>query len=50
MKNNPAFVDDVMNQTEMFVFPEKNYTFIVKLDGTKKAIEAAKKCNMEANS
>ncbi|PRY19786.1 hypothetical protein CLV78_11829 [Aliiruegeria haliotis] len=48
LTDNPNFVDDVMNQKEMIVYPEETYAWIVSLDGTKKAIEAARKCNMEA--
>lgn len=50
LTNNPNFVNDVMNQREMIIFPEETYAWLVSLDGTKKAIEAARKCNMEAGS
>ena len=43
--DNPMFVKDIEQQYEMIVFPEKDYTFIVDLAGTKKAIEMARECN-----
>ncbi len=49
LTNNPQFVEDVMKKYEMIVFPEDSYAFSVSLDGTLKAIEAARKCNMEQN-
>jgi hypothetical protein len=49
LTNNPGFVEDVMKKYEMIVFPEDSYAFTVSLDGTLKAIEAARKCNMEQN-
>ena len=50
LANNPNFVEDVMKRYEMIVFPEDAYAFPVSLDGTMKAIEAARKCNMEVGS
>ncbi len=47
LANNPQFVDDVMKKHEMIVFPEKEFAFGVNLDGTFKAIEAARECNTE---
>ncbi|MDV7144314.1 hypothetical protein R3X27_16655 [Tropicimonas sp. TH_r6] len=47
LTNNPNFVEDVMRQREMLVFPKETYAWLVSLDGTMKAIEAARKCNME---
>lgn len=47
LTNNPKFVEDVMKQREMIVFPEETYVWVIGLDGTMKAIEAARKCNME---
>ncbi|WP_068113372.1 hypothetical protein [Tropicimonas marinistellae] len=47
LTNNPNFVEDIMKQYEMVVFPEDTYAWIVSLDGTMKAIEAARKCNLE---
>ncbi|WP_170332539.1 hypothetical protein [Ruegeria arenilitoris] len=50
LANNPQFVDDVMKKYDMTVFPEKEFAFTVNLDGTLKAIEAARKCNQEQTS
>ncbi len=50
LANNPNFVEDVMKKYDMTVFPEKEFAFDVSLDGTFKAIEAARKCNMEQSS
>lgn len=47
LANTPHFVEDVMKQHEMLIFPEETYAWIVSLDGTMKAIEAAMECNME---
>ena len=47
LSDDPQFVTDIAQQYEMIVFPEKEYTFAVNLDGTKKAIEMAQKCNTE---
>ncbi len=47
LTNNPAFVEDVMKQREMLIFPEETYSWVVGLGGSMKAIEAARKCNME---
>ncbi|MDV7143744.1 hypothetical protein R3X27_13740 [Tropicimonas sp. TH_r6] len=49
LTNNPNFVEDVMKKYDMIVFPEDSYAFTVSLEGTLKAIEAARKCNMELN-
>lgn len=45
LSDDPQFVEDIAQQYEMVVFPEKAYTFIVDLTGTKKAIEMARECN-----
>jgi len=45
LANNPDFVDDVMNRENMIVMPETTFAFEISLDGTKKAIEAARACN-----
>lgn len=45
--DDPQFVEDIKQQREMVVFPETNYSFSINLHGTKKAIEAAVKCNSE---
>ncbi|NOD34870.1 MULTISPECIES: hypothetical protein [unclassified Ruegeria] len=50
LANNAQFVDDVMKKYEMTVFPEKEFAFTVSLDGTLKAIEAARTCNSEQSS
>ncbi len=50
LANNPQFVEDVMKKYDMTVFPEKESGFTVSLDGTLKAIEAARACNTEQNS
>jgi len=47
LSDDPLFVEDIAQQYEMIVFPEKEYTFVVDLTGTKKAIEMARKCNSE---
>ncbi len=47
LTNNPHFVEDVMKQYEMLIFPEETYAWIVGLDGTMKAMEAATECNIE---
>ena len=47
LSDNPQFVEDIAQQYEMIVFPDKKYTFIVDLTGTKKAIEMGRKCNAE---
>ena len=50
LANNPVFVEDVMKKYDMVVFPEHENTFVVSLDGTLKAIEAARVCNAEQSS
>ena len=50
LANNPNFVNDVMKKYVMTVYPEDANTFDVSLDGTFKAIEAARKCNEEQSS
>ncbi|MFC3613209.1 hypothetical protein ACFORG_05500 [Lutimaribacter marinistellae] len=47
LTDDPEFVEQVRKQYVMTVFPEKEYAFSVNLDGTFKAIEAARKCNEE---
>lgn len=47
LTDNPQVIEDVARQHVMVVFPETAYTFAVNLDGTFKALEAAKKCNEE---
>ncbi len=43
--DSPMFVKDIEQQYEMIVFPETDYSFVVDLAGTKKAIEMARECN-----
>lgn len=43
--DNPMFVKDVEQQYEMIVFPETDYSFVVDLAGTKKAIAMGRECN-----
>lgn len=43
--DNPMFVKDIEQQYEMIVFPEKEYSFVVDLTGTKKAIALGRECN-----
>ncbi len=50
LANNPNFVEDVMKKYVMTVYPEDANTFDVSLDGTFKAIEAARQCNAEQAS
>ena len=47
LSDDPQFVEDIAQQYEMIVFPEKTYGFVVDLTGTKKAIEMARECNAE---
>lgn len=48
--DNPDFVADVQKRYNMVVFPKKEGAFSVSLDGTLKAIEAARKCQTEQSS
>lgn len=50
LANNPDFVDDIMKRYAMTVYPDDANSFDVSLDGTFKAIEAARKCNAEQPS
>jgi hypothetical protein len=45
VSNDPQFVTDIMQQYEMLVLPETEFAFAINLDGTMKAIEAARECN-----
>lgn len=47
LANNPQFVEDIMKRYTMIVMPEDEYAFVVSLDGTMKAIEAARACTAE---
>jgi hypothetical protein len=44
LSDSPMFVKDIEQQYEMIVFPETEYSFVVDLTGTKKAIEMAREC------
>jgi len=50
LTNNPDFVEDVMKSYNMIVMPEDEFAFVVSLDGTFKAIEAARECTAEQSS
>ena len=50
LADNAQFIDDIMTKYPMIVFPEASYAFEINLDGTFKAIEAARKCNEEQMS
>ena len=45
LSDSPQFAEDIAQQYEMLVFPETEYSFIVDLSGTKKAMEMARACN-----
>lgn len=45
--NNPDFVEDIMRQYTMVIFPEKQYAFTVDLEGTFRGIEMVRKCQYE---
>lgn len=44
LSDDPQLVQDIMQQYEMIVLPETQFAFAVNLDGTMKAIEAAREC------
>ncbi len=48
LANNPKFVEDVQRRYNMIVMPDSNFGFEISLDGTLKAIDAARVCNDEA--
>lgn len=50
LTDDPEFVEKVQRKYEMILFPQKEYAIVVKLDGSLKAIEAARKCFKELNS
>lgn len=50
LANNPVFIEDVMKKYDMVVSPGHANSFNVSLDGTFKAIEAARKCQSELGS
>ena len=50
LTDDPDVYDAIRRAYTMTVFPEKDYSFIVDLSGTAKALEMARKCNQEQNS
>ena len=48
--NRPVFIEDVMKQYEMVVHPGEENSFTISLDGTLKAVEAARECVAELGS
>lgn len=48
--DDPEFVDLVRRKYEMIVFPDKEYALVINLDGSLKAIDAARECFAEVNS
>ena len=47
LSDSPQFAEDLAQQYEMIVFPEQEFSFIVDLSGTKKAMEMARECNQK---
>ncbi len=47
LTDDPQVYDDIRKAHTMTVFPEKEFSFIVDLSGTAKALELARKCNTE---
>lgn len=45
LSDDPQFAKDLAQQYEAIVFPEKEYSFVINLAGTKKAMEMARECN-----
>ena len=45
LSDDPQFAEDIAQQYTMTVFPEKNFSFVVDLSGTRKALEMARECN-----
>ena len=45
VSDDPQLAEDIAQQYEMVVFPEKEHGFVVDLTGTKKAMEMARECN-----
>lgn len=48
--DNPDFVTDVQKRYNMVVFPKREGAFSVSLEGTLKAIEAARECQSQQSS
>ena len=47
LTDNPDFVEDIMRQYTMVIFPEKQYPFTVDLEGTFRGIEMVRKYQYE---
>lgn len=45
--DDPSFVELVQRKYEMIVFPDADYAIVINLDGSLKAIEAARRCFAE---
>lgn len=48
--DDPGFVELVQRKYEMVVFPNKDYALVINLDGSLKAIDAARECFDALNS
>ncbi|SFL14164.1 hypothetical protein [Shimia haliotis] len=44
LTDNPQVIEDIAKERVMVVFPEEEFSFIVNLDGTYKALELAREC------
>ena len=49
LTDDPEFVDLVQRKYEMIVFPGKEYAIVINLDGSLKAIDAARDCFTDLN-
>ena len=47
LADDPQVIEDIANARTMTVFPERAYSFIVDLSGTKKAIALTQECNQK---
>lgn len=47
LTDDPQVYNDIRSAYTMTVFPEKEFSFIVDLSGTAKALDLARKCNAE---
>ena len=50
LTDDPDFVERVRRKYEMVVWPDKDFALIIGLDGSLKAIDAARECFAEVNS
>lgn len=50
LTDDPEFVKLVQRKYEMVVWPDKDYAIVINLDGSLKAIDAARECLAEVNS